>query len=283
MSDRRFVFSPVNSGLFRQLDTDELVIFNRLRCFTVQVHVFIPFSSACWVLARCSSVPPCCLEGATGGSPSSESGTFKRAEQLFGFNRERKKSIWCLQEPLTIRGEGEMIRHGTGTVNDCYPPVISLFRAAAPRAHKASRCLSFYCRAQGCWLASCQRVGAYKRLFTAERGESLIWSLGGSSTAVLSHGWLCSSLAFQCQAECCDNVQKGPFPAWCWSSTSTYLPSVLTWYDSYCRNVNATFTADGDRNNNQKGLRRHMLLTSDVCRRGPWGEGMKRCISTLLQ
>lgn len=203
----------------------------------------------------------------------------------------RKKSIWCLQEPLTIRGEGEMIRHGTGTVNDCYPPVISLFRAAPRRARKTSRCMQmlvFLLQSAGLLAGLVPTCWAYKRLFTAECGESLIWSLGGSSTAVLSRGLLCSSLAFQCQAcQCCDNVglvkkktvQKCPFPAWCWSSTCRYLqsahvPVVLTWYDSYCRNVNAAHTADSDCNNNQKGLRRHVLPTSDVCRRGPWGEGM---------
>lgn len=109
----------------------------------------------------------------------------------------KEKSIWCLQEPLTIRGEGEMIHHGTGTVNDCYPPVISLFRAAPRRARKTARCMQmlvFLLQSAGLLAGLVPTCWAYERLFTAERGESLIWSLGGSSTAVLSHGLLCSSL-----------------------------------------------------------------------------------------
>lgn len=161
-----------------------------------------------------------------------------------------------------------MIRHGTGTVNDCYPPVISLFRAASHRARKTSRCMQmlvFLLQSTGLLAGLVPTCWAYKRLSTAERRESLIWSLGGSSTAVLSHGFWCSSLCisvssgmlWQRWSSLKKSVQKCPFPAWCWSSTSRYLqsahvPVVLTWYDSYCRNVNATYTADSDRNSNQK-------------------------------
>lgn len=73
-----------------------------------------------------------------------------------------------------------MIRHGTRTANDCYPPVISLFRAAPRRARKTSHCMQmlvFLLQRAGLLAGLVPTCWAYKRLFAAECGESLIWSL----------------------------------------------------------------------------------------------------------
>lgn len=105
-----------------------------------------------------------------------------------------------------------MIRRGTGTVNDCYPPVIYLllFRAAPRRAREnialyADACLFIAERRVVGWPRA-NALAVQEALHCRARREFNLEFRRKQRCGVVTRIVVVSSLAFQRRAECCDNV-----------------------------------------------------------------------------